>query len=217
MYKSGKSVIEWFHARSVRGMRRDPCAAFVLLTLTRRFSNRCDADLNAGGGEGDLPAMRANFRNGPRLVGRETGALFLRQAGAVRDSVSRIMTGLSRCLQRERPGRSYPRRSMRPRSKWQNRQAAALIGVAPFARGSGTLRGGRHVSGGRRRPRDVPCMAAMAARTFNPEMKALYVRLRERGKHHRVAVTAVMRKLVVTANVLLRDRRMWEDRTANAA
>ena len=98
-----------------------------------------------------------------------------------------------------------------------NRQAAALVGVAPFARDSGTLRGGRHVSGGRRRPRDVPCMAAMAARTFNPEMKALYVRLRERGKHHRVAVTAVMRKLVVTANVLLRDRRVWEDRTTNAA
>ncbi len=68
--------------------------------------------------------MRSNFGNGLRLVGRETGALFLRQAGAVRDSVARIMTGLSRRLQRERPGRSYPRRSMRSGSKWQNRQAA---------------------------------------------------------------------------------------------
>ncbi|MCY4242814.1 MAG: DUF4338 domain-containing protein [Rhodobacter sp.] len=121
--RSGKSVIERFHARSERGVRQEPCAAFVPLTLARRFSSRCDADLNAGG-EGDLPAMRSNFLNGPRLVGRGTGALFMRRAGAVRDSVARIMAGLSRRVQRERPGRGYPRRSMRSGSKWQNRQAA---------------------------------------------------------------------------------------------
>jgi len=98
-----------------------------------------------------------------------------------------------------------------------NRQAAAPGGVAPFARDSGTPRGGRHVTGGRRRPRDVPCMAAMAACMFNPEMAELHGRLRERGKHHRAAVVAVMGGLVVTANVPRRDRRMWEDRTAPAA
>ena len=98
-----------------------------------------------------------------------------------------------------------------------NRQAAALIGVAPFARDSGTLKGGRHVTGGRRRPRDVLYMAAMAACMFNSEMAEFYGRLRERGKAHKVAVTAVMRKLVVIANALLRDRRMWEDRAATVA
>ena len=98
-----------------------------------------------------------------------------------------------------------------------NRQAAALIGVAPFARDSGSLKGGRHVAGGRRRPRDVLYMAAMSACMFNPDMKELYGRLKERGKPHKVAVTAVMRKLIVTANALLRDGRMWEDRTADAA
>ena len=61
--RSGKSVIERFHARSERGVRQEPCAAFVPLTLTRRFSNRCDGDLNAGGGE-DLPEMRANSGTG---------------------------------------------------------------------------------------------------------------------------------------------------------
>ena len=124
MYKSGKSVIEWFHSKSVRGVRQELYAAFVLLTLARRFSNRCDGDLNAGGGENGLPEMRANFRNGLRLVSREIEAPFMRQADTVRQSVARIMAGLSRCIQRERPGRSYPRRSMRPRSKWQNRRAA---------------------------------------------------------------------------------------------
>ena len=98
-----------------------------------------------------------------------------------------------------------------------NRQAAALIGVAPFARDSGIRKGGRHVSGGRRRPRDVFYMAAMSATLFNPEMAEFHGRLKERGKPHKVAVTAVMRKLIVTANALLRDRRMWEDRTGAAA
>ena len=50
--------------------------------------------------------------------------MFLAQSAMVAQSVRRIMTGLSRCLQRERPGRGYPRRSMRSGSKWQNRQAA---------------------------------------------------------------------------------------------
>ena len=90
-------------------------------------------------------------------------------------------------------------------------------GVAPIARDSGTLKGGRHIGGGRRRPGDVLYMAAMAACMSDPEMKALYGRLRERGKHRRVAVIAVMGGPVVTANVLLRDRRMWEDRSVATA
>ena len=98
-----------------------------------------------------------------------------------------------------------------------SRQAAALIGVAPFARDSGTLKGARRVAGGRRRPRDVPCMAAMAACRLDPEMAELHARLAARGKRRKVAVTAVMRRTVVTANALLRDRRVREDRTAAAA
>ncbi len=98
-----------------------------------------------------------------------------------------------------------------------NRQAASLLGVAPFARDSGTIRGGRHIGGGRRRPRDVVYMAAMSASRCSPDMGELYQRLRERGRPHRVALVAVMRRLVVTANALLRDRRVWEDRTAATA
>ena len=116
-------MIERFHAKSARGVRQELYAAFTLITLARQFSNRCDDDINGGDGDGE-PAMRANFQNGLRLVGKEIEALFLRQADAVRQSVARIMTGLSRCIQRERPGRSYPRRSMQPRSKWQKRQVA---------------------------------------------------------------------------------------------
>ena len=91
-------------------------------------------------------------------------------------------------------------------------QAAALIGVAPMARDNGTRQGARHVAGGRRRPRVVLYMAALTATSHNPQMIALYRRLRERGKHHNVALVAVMRKLIVTANALLRDGRTWSER-----
>ena len=119
MYKTGKAVIKAFHAKSERGVRQELYAAFTLITLARQFSNRCDGDL-----DDDLPAMRANVRNGLRLVGKEIEAMFLRQSDMVAQSVSRIMAGLSRCIQRERPGRSYRRQSMQPRSKWLKRATA---------------------------------------------------------------------------------------------
>jgi len=89
------------------------------------------------------------------------------------------------------------------------RQAASLLGVAPFARDSGTLSGARHIRGGRRRPRETLYMAATTATGWNPPMKELYERLTGAGKAHKVALVAVMRKLVILANALLRDGRRW--------
>ena len=124
-YKTGKDVIESFHAKSERGVRQELYAAFTLVALARLFANRCDHDINHNvGDDDDLPAMRTNFKNGMRLMGREIEAMFLRQSQMVAQSVKRIMTGLSRCIQRERPGRSYNRESRQPRSKWQNRRTA---------------------------------------------------------------------------------------------
>ena len=85
------------------------------------------------------------------------------------------------------------------------RQAAALIGVAPFPRDSGISEGTRHIRGGRRS--DVLYMAALSASRHNPEMKLVYERLA--GKDHKVALVAVMRHLIALANALLRDRRCW--------
>ncbi len=121
MYKTGKFLIEAFHAKSRRGVRQELYAAFVLITLARQFANRCDNDIDDGD---DLPAMRTNFRNSLRLVGKEIEAMFLAQSAMVVQSVRRIMSGLSRCIQRERPGRSYVRQSKQPRSKWQKRVPA---------------------------------------------------------------------------------------------
>ena len=90
------------------------------------------------------------------------------------------------------------------------KQAAALAGTAPFASDSGASHGARHIRGGRPRPRKVLYMAAIAARRCNPDMRAVYQRLADRGKPHKVAITAVIRKLVVLANALLRDDRLWQ-------
>ena len=111
-------MIENFHAKSERGVRQELYAAFILVTLARLFANRCDHDINRHPGDDDLPAMRTNFRNGLRLVGREIEAMVLRQSNMVAQSVKRIMTGLSQCIHRERPGRSDNRQSRQPVSKW---------------------------------------------------------------------------------------------------
>jgi transposase len=82
-------------------------------------------------------------------------------------------------------------------------QPAALVGVAPFNRDSGQWRGPRRIQGGRPAPRKAPYMAALSASQHNPVLAPFYQRLVARGKPKKVALTAVMRKLVEHANRLL--------------
>lgn len=84
-------------------------------------------------------------------------------------------------------------------------QACALVGVAPLNRDSGQFRGQRHIHGGRAAVRRVLYMAALAAVCHNPILKAFYQRLRERGKPAKLALTAVIRKLVILMNRLLKN------------
>jgi transposase len=80
------------------------------------------------------------------------------------------------------------------------RQAAALAGVAPFNRDSGTLRGKRTIFGGRRALRSGLYMTALAAARHNQILSNFYQRLRAKGKPHKLALTAVMRKLLLVLN-----------------
>ena len=90
-----------------------------------------------------------------------------------------------------------------------HRQAASLLGVAPFSRDSGKAKGQRKIRGGRSRPRDALYMAAQSAYRWNPDMAAVYDRLSANGKEHKIVIVAIMRKLIILANVLLRDGREW--------
>jgi transposase len=87
--------------------------------------------------------------------------------------------------------------------------AAMLAGLAPVAHDSGEKSGQRHIRGGRAVVRTGLYMAAVAAARCNPDLKAFYKRLRARGKPFKVAITAVMRKLLVLANTLITQDRLW--------
>lgn len=88
-------------------------------------------------------------------------------------------------------------------------QAASLIGVAPFDRDSGQHRGQRFISGGRARPRRMLYLAALAAKRFDPALKAFAQRLLDNGKPPKIAIVAVMRKLIEAANLVLQRRQPW--------
>lgn len=88
----------------------------------------------------------------------------------------------------------------------ERRCAAALAGLAPHPRQSGKAEGYRRTRGGRPEVRKALFMAALAAVRHNPTLSAFYKRLRDNGKKPLVALTAVMRKLIVIANAKLRDQ-----------
>lgn len=90
-----------------------------------------------------------------------------------------------------------------------NKQIAALVGVAPLNRDSGTLRGRRTVWGGRAQIRAVLSMGALVAARFNPVIRAFYQRLCRAGKAKKVALTACMRKLLVILNTMIKHRTPW--------
>jgi transposase len=96
-----------------------------------------------------------------------------------------------------------------------NRQEiAALIGVAPLNRDSGTWRGKRAVWGGRAHVRAVLSMSTLAAVRHNPVLKAFYERLRAVGKAPKVALTAWMHKLLTILNTMLKHRTPWQENYA---
>jgi transposase len=89
------------------------------------------------------------------------------------------------------------------------RQIAALAGLAPLNRDSGTFRGRRSIWGGRSKVRTALYMAAATARLWNPTMKDFYERLVAAGKPYKVAITACMRKLLTILNTMVRERTFW--------
>ena len=92
----------------------------------------------------------------------------------------------------------------------ENGQAASLAGLAPVARQSGKWTGRAFIRGGRANVRQALYMPALVAMRFNPDLKAKYDQLKAAGKASKVAITAIMRKMIILANALLRDGRKWE-------
>ena len=89
------------------------------------------------------------------------------------------------------------------------KQIAALVGVAPLARDSGTLKGKRLVWGGRAPVRAALYMGALVASRRNPVIRAFYQRLLAAGKPKKLALTACMRKLLTILNAMMRTQTVW--------
>ena len=95
-----------------------------------------------------------------------------------------------------------------------NKQAASLAGIAPMTRQSGGWNGRARIRGGRSQVRITLYMPAVASLRCNPQLKKTFDTLSDAGKHSKVAITAVMRKLLTFANSLLRDNRKWNEKHA---
>jgi transposase len=94
------------------------------------------------------------------------------------------------------------------------KQVASLAGLAPVTRESGQWRGKAFIRGGRKPLRDALYMPAVVAMRFNPDLKRKYDDLRAAGKPAKVAIIALMRKLIELANTLVKHDRKWTPREA---
>lgn len=100
--------------------------------------------------------------------------------------------------------------------KLNRKQITSLVGLAPINRDSGTLRGQRHIFGGRADVRRVLYVAALVGTRFNPVLKAFYVRLLAAGKPKKVALVACMHKLLISLNAIARTKSPWRNELAEA-
>ena len=94
------------------------------------------------------------------------------------------------------------------------KQVASLTGVAPMTRQSGQWRGKSFIQGGRKVVRNALYMPALVAMRFNPDLKAKYQAMINAGKPPKVALTALMRKLIELANALIKANRLWVNKYA---
>ncbi len=95
--------------------------------------------------------------------------------------------------------------------KWGGREISALVGVAPFNRDSGTMRGKRMIGGARAQVRCALYMAALVATRHNRVIRPFYERLLAAGKPKKVAIVACMRKLLTILNAMVRSGKNWDE------
>lgn len=130
LYKISKQLmgIEDFHGQSERGVKQELFAHFVLITLTRIFSNHSEKGFNSKSNADKTPKVKANFKNCLVTVARNIEGLLLQQATLVSETINHIVASISSCRQKLRPNRSYDRRSRKPIGKWKPGKPAKSIG-----------------------------------------------------------------------------------------
>lgn len=158
------------------------------------------------------PAIRKSLSKHVRWLEKELGAVEGGVASAVeaspvwraKENLLRSVPGVGRVLA------TVLLADLPELGRLDRREIAALVGVAPHARDSGRHRGRRTAWGGRAEVRAALYMSALASITHNAALGAFYRRLVSEGKPKKVALVAVMRKLLVALNAMVRDGRRWD-------
>ena len=119
LYKISKQMltVEYFHSRSERGVKQELFAHFTLIAMTRLFTNHTEGGFRSEAGK---PPMQANFQNAMRTMARNVAGLLLQYSTTLCQTVGSMLASIAHCRQRQRPGRSYPRKSRKPASKWKS-------------------------------------------------------------------------------------------------
>ncbi len=126
MYKISKQFleIEQFHGRSERLVKQELFAHFNLLSMTRLLTNRDQALCEATDGGAGQPVPQANFKHSLAALAQHLEGLLLRHSAYVSETLERMCGWIGTGRRKRRPNRSYPRRSLRPASKWDRRRSA---------------------------------------------------------------------------------------------
>jgi len=129
LYKISKKLmtIEDFHGQSERSVKQELFAHFVLITLTRIFSNHSEAGFNSHSTVDEALHTKANFKNCLITVARNIEGLLLKQASLLSETIGRIVASIASCRQKLRPNRSYARRSRKPIGKWKPSKPAKIV------------------------------------------------------------------------------------------
>ncbi len=181
----------------------------ALVTRRRQLVEMLTAERNR---LGSAPrALRAEIQAHITWLKRRLGRLDTDLGQAIRTSPAwRVQDDLLQSVPGVGPVLATTLLASLPELGTLNRRAiAALVGVAPLNRDSGTFRGRRRVWGGRAAVRAVLYMGTLVAVRHNPVLRAFYQRLRGAGKLPKVALTACMRKLLTILNAMLKHQQRW--------
>ena len=126
LYKVSKRLVgvDEFHAQTERGVKQELFAHFVLLTLNRILANHTEAGLNVTRKpQADAPRFQVNIKNALVTMARHLEDLLLRHTRFTCQTLNTLIDALGFCRQKRRPGRNYPRVSMKPIGKWRASKA----------------------------------------------------------------------------------------------
>jgi transposase len=169
----------------------------ALFTEQNQAEGLLDKDLVAQSAQLQRTYAKLIARLEAAITGQLQASEALHQRAAALDALTGVGPGTAAVMLGEMPELGSLNR----------RQAAALAGVAPYDRQSGGWDGTRHIAGGRRHVRCALYMAALSAARCPGRLKDFYLRLRAAGKKPKVALVAVMRKLVILMNQVLKPKR----------